>query len=154
MEGNDLLVEMHYNGALRQARWRISPSGEVRLDYEYAFDGTLTCSASSSTLAESQMRGIRWLGRGPYRVWQNRMQGTRLDVWEKRLQRHDARRELGLPRVQGLLPRLEVGRFDTTRRPDHCHQRSRTIHTSASTSRRTDVKGCSTSRKRASPSLT
>lgn len=31
---------------------------------------------------EGQMKGIRWLGMGPYRVWQNRMQGTRLDVWE------------------------------------------------------------------------
>jgi len=30
---------------------------------------------------ENRLRGIRWLGRGPYRVWQNRMQGTRLDVW-------------------------------------------------------------------------
>ena len=27
------------------------------------------------------MKEIRWLGWGPYRVWQNRLQGTRLDVW-------------------------------------------------------------------------
>jgi hypothetical protein len=31
---------------------------------------------------EKQMKGIRWFGRGPYRVWQNRMQGTWHDVWE------------------------------------------------------------------------
>ena len=28
------------------------------------------------------MKGIRWLGWGPYRVWQNRLLGTRLDVWQ------------------------------------------------------------------------
>jgi hypothetical protein len=29
------------------------------------------------------MRSVRWLGAGPYRVWQNRLQGTTLDVWTK-----------------------------------------------------------------------
>jgi len=28
------------------------------------------------------MKGIRWLGWGPYRVWQNRMDGMRLGVWQ------------------------------------------------------------------------
>ena len=31
---------------------------------------------------EKQLKAIRWLGMGPYRVWQNRMHGTRLDVCE------------------------------------------------------------------------
>jgi hypothetical protein len=31
---------------------------------------------------EASMKSIRWLGMGPYRVWQNRMKGTTLDVWQ------------------------------------------------------------------------
>jgi len=27
--------------------------------------------------------GIRWLGKGPYRVWKNRLKGVEFDVWEK-----------------------------------------------------------------------
>ena len=82
MEGGDLVVETHYNGALKQIRWRVSPGGEVRLDYEYTFDGAADLLGIQFDAAESQMRGIRWLGRGPYRVWQNRTHGTRLGVWE------------------------------------------------------------------------
>jgi hypothetical protein len=31
---------------------------------------------------EKNMKTIRWLGRGPYRSWQNRQEGAGLDVWE------------------------------------------------------------------------
>jgi hypothetical protein len=33
-------------------------------------------------LPEEKITGVRWLGMGPYRVWANRLQGTRLDVWQ------------------------------------------------------------------------
>jgi len=32
---------------------------------------------------ENQVTGLRWLGRGPYRVWKNRRQGPTFDVWQK-----------------------------------------------------------------------
>ncbi|WP_010134577.1 glycoside hydrolase family 2 protein [Ochrovirga pacifica] len=31
---------------------------------------------------ENQVQGMKWLGDGPYRVWRNRMKGTRFQVWE------------------------------------------------------------------------
>ncbi|WP_317195433.1 glycoside hydrolase family 2 protein [Zobellia russellii] len=31
---------------------------------------------------ESEVAGMKWLGDGPYRVWRNRMKGTKLKVWE------------------------------------------------------------------------
>jgi hypothetical protein len=82
MEGGDLVVEAHYNGALRRTRWRVSPGGEVSLDYGYTFDGNVDLLGVQFDVPESQVRGVRWLGRGPYRVWQNRTHGTRLGVWE------------------------------------------------------------------------
>ena len=54
----------------------------MRLDYEYTFDAVVDLIGVQFDFPEAKMKGIRWLGRGPYRVWQNRMQGTRLDVWE------------------------------------------------------------------------
>ena len=33
-------------------------------------------------LSEDQVISKRWLGAGPYRVWQNRIHGTQYDVWE------------------------------------------------------------------------
>ena len=32
---------------------------------------------------EDQVKGVRWMGYGPYRVWKNRMKGNSLNVWEK-----------------------------------------------------------------------
>jgi hypothetical protein len=32
---------------------------------------------------EEQLSGIRYLGRGPYRVWKNRLKGPRFNIWEK-----------------------------------------------------------------------
>lgn len=82
MEGGDLVVEAHYNGALKETRWRVSPGGAVRLDYRYAFDGAADLLGVQFDAPEREVRSLRWLGRGPHRVWQNRTHGTRLDVWE------------------------------------------------------------------------
>jgi hypothetical protein len=31
---------------------------------------------------EANVKGMRWLGNGPYRVWKNRLMGGTLNVWE------------------------------------------------------------------------
>ncbi|WP_298534446.1 glycoside hydrolase family 2 TIM barrel-domain containing protein [uncultured Algibacter sp.] len=31
---------------------------------------------------ETEVLGVKWLGDGPYRVWRNRMKGTKFQVWE------------------------------------------------------------------------
>jgi hypothetical protein len=82
MDGSDLLVEANYDGALKQAIWRISPDGRVKLTYTYAYDGPVDLLGVNFDFPEADMKGITWLGYGPYRVWQNRLQGTRLDVWQ------------------------------------------------------------------------
>lgn len=33
---------------------------------------------------EANVTGMKWLGRGPYRVWKNRQKGTPFGVWEKK----------------------------------------------------------------------
>ncbi|MFT3781359.1 MAG: glycoside hydrolase family 2 TIM barrel-domain containing protein [Nibricoccus sp.] len=80
-DGADVVVEAKYFGSLESVAWRISPSGVVRLDYEYRYDGVVELMGVKFDYPESSMKSIRWLGRGPYRVWQNRLHGTTLDVW-------------------------------------------------------------------------
>jgi len=81
-DGSDLLVEANYDGAFKRAIWRISPDGRVNLDYTYAYDGPVDLLGVNFDFPEADMKGITWLGYGPYHVWQNRLQGTRLDVWQ------------------------------------------------------------------------
>jgi hypothetical protein len=81
-DGSDLIVEANYDGAFKQASWRISPDGRVKLNYTYVFDGAVDLLGVNFDFPETDMKGITWLGYGPYHVWQNRLQGTRLDVWK------------------------------------------------------------------------
>jgi Glycosyl hydrolases family 2, TIM barrel domain/Glycosyl hydrolases family 2, sugar binding domain/Glycosyl hydrolases family 2/Beta galactosidase small chain len=80
-DGRDVVVEADYDGPLRQALWRISPDGAVRVDTTYAYHGAVDLMGVTFAFPAADMRTIRWLGMGPYRVWQNRMKGTHLDVW-------------------------------------------------------------------------
>lgn len=81
-DGDDVLVEASYFGPLKRLSWRISPGGSLRLDYDYGYQGVVELMGISFDYPEPKMNAIRWLGRGPYRSWQNRIHGTRLGVWE------------------------------------------------------------------------
>ena len=59
------------------------------------------------------MRGVRWLGRGPYRVWQNRLHGTRLDVWENRSHDTTPGESWDYPEFQGYFRGWRWAVFDT-----------------------------------------
>ncbi|PTY07473.1 glycoside hydrolase family 2 [Opitutaceae bacterium EW11] len=84
VEESAVAVDCDYFGSLQKTHWRIGRDGAVVLDYEYAYDGVVELMGVEFDYPESAMRAIRWLGRGPYRVWQNRMQGTIWGVWENR----------------------------------------------------------------------
>ena len=77
------LVEAAYEGNLKQVRWRMSPNGWLELSYRYANPGRHAHLGVSFDYPEANVTGLRWLGRGPFRVWKNRMQGTAFDVWQK-----------------------------------------------------------------------
>ena len=63
-------------------QWTINPNGEAVLDYTYNFSGVVDLMGICFDYPEDQVISKRWLGAGPYRVWQNRIHGTQYDVWE------------------------------------------------------------------------
>jgi hypothetical protein len=85
---DSVLVDVAYQGDMNYARWRLYPTGWVCLEYQYALNGSFSIFGIQFDLPESKMRWIRWLGRGPYRVWKNRMKGGCLDVWSNRYKDH------------------------------------------------------------------
>ena len=82
-DGGDLIVTANYKlGNLDKAQWTINPSGDLALDYTYNFSGVVDLMGIRFDYPEDQVISKRWLGAGPYRVWQNRIHGTQYDVWE------------------------------------------------------------------------
>jgi hypothetical protein len=87
-ENGAYAVRALFGGNLRQLAWRMEASGWLRLDYRYWLadrEGEADHDYHGLTFdyPEGQVSGVRWLGRGPYRVWKNRTKGTTFDVWEK-----------------------------------------------------------------------
>lgn len=82
-DGGDLIVTANYKlGNLDKAQWTINPSGDLALDYTYNFSGVVDLMGIRFDYPEDQVISKRWLGAGPYRVWQNRIHGTQYDIWE------------------------------------------------------------------------
>ncbi len=82
-EGENLIVTASYKlGNLDKAQWTINSNGDLILDYTYNFSGVVDLMGIRFDYPEDQVVSKRWLGAGPYRVWQNRVRGTQYDVWE------------------------------------------------------------------------
>lgn len=88
-EGNNVVLEATYakKSICQSLRWTMYPSGWLKMeiayfptDYEYDLLGL---NFSYPEKGVDSVKGIRWLGDGPYRVWKNRMEGVTLNVWDK-----------------------------------------------------------------------
>ena len=86
-EGKNIVLESIFSKAslCQGLKWTMYPSGWLKMEiryfppeYEYSLLGI-----NFSYPAEGQVKGISWMGDGPYRVWKNRMEGTTLGVWNK-----------------------------------------------------------------------
>ena len=82
-EGGNLILTANYKlGNLDKAQWTIHPDGMATLDYTYNFSGVVDLMGICFDYPAEQVLSKRWLGAGPYRVWQNRIHGTQYDIWE------------------------------------------------------------------------
>ncbi len=84
-EGDDAVVNADYDGNLRHVQWRLNAAGLLTLSYTYHMDSNTLVDylGVSFDYPESQVKSMRWLGKGPYRVWKNRTQGVEFNVWKK-----------------------------------------------------------------------
>ena len=95
MQGDTAVLAIKYDGAADSLFWKMTPDGRLGLDVRvlnYRTDNQFRGSSVdrevfnlgfSFDFPEEALAGIRYLGQGPYRVWKNRLQGTRMNIWEK-----------------------------------------------------------------------
>ncbi|QDU56619.1 glycoside hydrolase family 2 TIM barrel-domain containing protein [Aeoliella mucimassa] len=69
------------SSSLTAVEWSAASKGWFRLKYEFDAEGPATFAGVTFDLPADQVRSSRWLGVGPYRVWQNRLEGGTLGVW-------------------------------------------------------------------------
>ena len=64
-------------------QWVVHANGQ--LDLKVVFKGSRRVQGLKGitfSYPESEVAGKKWLGDGPYRVWRNRMKGTKFQVWQ------------------------------------------------------------------------
>lgn len=94
-------------------RWTLRGDGSLQLDSTYSLAGDVLYHGITFDHPEEQMSSLRWLGQGPYRVWQNRLRGTTLGVHQ--IARHDLQpgETWAYPEFQGYFGELRWAQLAT-----------------------------------------
>ncbi|MEP0366429.1 MAG: glycoside hydrolase family 2 TIM barrel-domain containing protein [Cyclobacteriaceae bacterium] len=71
---------------MKEFTWTFHPSGWAGLNIYYVpgiYDVPFDYMGVNFDYPEELVEGVKWLGKGPYRVWKNRTQGVELGVYQK-----------------------------------------------------------------------
>ena len=92
----DAVLCARYRGGADSVVWRLRPDGLLKMDavllnrasggggFDDAFtDNAILNFGFTFSYPENECTGMRWLGRGPYRVWKNRIPGMNYGIWQK-----------------------------------------------------------------------
>lgn len=111
---NLLTVTAKYKtGNLDEVQWTFSPDGKVTMDYQYNFSAVVDMMGIRFDYPEAKMQHKRWLGDGPYRVWQNRLQGTVYGLWENDYNDPIPGESFDYPEFKGYFAHVDWMKFST-----------------------------------------
>ena len=76
------LVANYLHGSINTVTWRFLADGGVYMNVDYYFNGVVDLMGICFDYPETMMKSKQWVGKGPYRVWQNRMEGPQYGLWQ------------------------------------------------------------------------
>lgn len=82
-KGNDFIYEADFSGNLKKIRWTLLGNGLLKLNVVYVPNNNQPFYGINFNYPEEKVKSVKWLGKGPYRIWKNRLKGVKLNVWEK-----------------------------------------------------------------------
>ncbi len=75
------LVANYLHGSVNTVTWHFLADGRVYLNVDYYFNGVVDLMGICFDYPETMLKSKQWVGNGPYRVWQNRMEGSQYGFW-------------------------------------------------------------------------
>jgi beta-galactosidase/beta-glucuronidase len=101
-QGKQYIVEADYEGdATLHVKWTFVSGKPAKLDYTYAQSGDVDFMGITFNYPEEKVTGMKWLGRGPFRVWKNRVPGQQFGVWHKAYNNTITGETWGYPEFKG-----------------------------------------------------
>lgn len=95
-EGDIAVATFFYFGGIDSIRWEMHPSGRISMEavmltrttFGGGFDDSfmeenINTFGITFSYPEEHSKGMTWYGRGPFRVWKNRIKGTQYGLWDK-----------------------------------------------------------------------
>ena len=76
------LVANYLHGSINTVTWRFLADGGVYMNVDYYFNGVVDLMGICFDYPETMMKSKQWVGKGPYRVWQNRQEGPQYGLWQ------------------------------------------------------------------------
>ena len=76
------LVVNYLHGSINTVTWRFLADGGVYMNVDYYFNGVVDLMGICFDYPETMMKSKQWVGKGPYRVWQNRQEGPQYGLWK------------------------------------------------------------------------
>jgi hypothetical protein len=116
-DANDYVIVGTYTGNLQQVLWRIMGNGWLGLTYRYTLSGNYDHYGVTFSYPEAQVVGADWLGRGPSRVYKNRLQGPWLDVWQREKNNAITGQVWDYPEFKGYFSEVYWARLRTSEGP-------------------------------------
>ncbi|MBR1401871.1 MAG: glycoside hydrolase family 2 [Prevotella sp.] len=81
-DGIPTLTATYQYGIVNEVSWSFLQDGRVKVLWNYEFGGVVDYMGMAFDYPEPLVRHKQWVGKGPYRVWRNRMQGPQLGFWQ------------------------------------------------------------------------
>jgi hypothetical protein len=106
-------IEVRAPNGLDRYRWTLNGAGALRLDYGYTLEADFAYHGITFDHPETDMKSLRWLGDGPYRVWQNRLRGTWLGIHHVARDDQQPGESWTFPEFQGYRSGVRWARLDT-----------------------------------------
>lgn len=111
-------VYTNYKGnAALKLHWIFNQGAPVKIEYQYKLNPEYDYSGISFNYPETKVTGAEWLGRGPYRVWKNRLKGLRYNYWQKMYNNGITGQNWIYPEFKGYYADVNWIRIKTTELP-------------------------------------
>lgn len=110
------------SGYPREIKWIVNKNGLVYLEASPLQRGLkeIDFVGISFNYPEEKCESVTWMGRGPYRVWKNRIKGSNFGVWEKEYNNTitgESFNELIYPEFKGYHGNLYWAKLETSESP-------------------------------------
>lgn len=110
------------NGYPSEIKWTFHKNGMLRMEATQLIRRLKDTEfvGISFNYPEEKCEGIKWMGRGPYRVWKNRIKGSNFGVWEKEYNNTvtgESFNELIYPEFKGYHGNLYWAKLETLESP-------------------------------------